>query len=134
MSRLAAFPASKAPTLDDFCQDWRDAKRREETARAERLEAELHIAAMLPSDIESTASEKTGLYKVSVSYGLTRKVDADMLKAAWPSLKPEQQDAFRWKPEVSLTGLRKLEGQLYNEVAGMITATPAKPSVKVEVL
>lgn len=135
-SRPAVIPFQHpAPSLDDLAQDWKAAKRREEDAKEERIKIEQNIAALLPAkEGECTESTKTGFFKVSVSYGFTRKVDADMLKSAWPALKQAQQDAFRWKPEVSLTGLHKLDGQLYNEVATMITATPSKPSVKVDAL
>lgn len=120
-------------TIDDLAQDWKSAKRAEDAARGERLMIESAIAARLPTESgEGTCSIKTDFFKIAVSYGFNRRVDDEALNKAWTALKDNQRAAFKWKPEVSITNLRKLDGQDYNEISLFITATPAKPSVKVE--
>ena len=59
------------------------AKLNEEQAKKERLVLETLILGELPVKSEGTVSQKTENGTVSVSYGMTRKVDDISLVAAW---------------------------------------------------
>ena len=114
---------------------WIAAKKREDAARAERIELEKTIVAMLPAKDEGTVRDEADGFAVAVTYKMARKVDAKALTAAWPSLGKIVQDAFKWAPDVSLSQLRALEHAnpvAYASAVRFITTTPAKPSVKIE--
>jgi len=126
----------KAPTLDTLAAAWVQAKATEDRARQQRTDIEASIVRLLPGKEEGTASADIAGMKISVSWKLNRKADADALKDDWATLSPGVQSAFTWKPEVSLTHLRALEKVSaidYAEALHFITTIPAKPSVKVEV-
>lgn len=114
-----------------------EAKRAEDAAIATRRELDEQISLQLSTGkAEGTESLKLpdmGV-KVTVTYKVSRKVDSDKLSAAWANLTADQQSAFKWSPDVSVTALRKLEGDNLTAVAGFITTSPAAPSVKVELI
>jgi hypothetical protein len=125
----------KAPTLDTLAAAWIQAKASEERARQQRIDIEQSIASLLPAKDEGTVSQTAGALAVSITYKLTRKVDADALKAAWQTLPPTVQAAFTWKPDLSLSQLRALEKAApldYAKALHFITTTPAKPSVSIK--
>lgn len=114
--------------------EWRDAKRTEEAAKERRYAIEASLCDELPLAGEGTRTEKIGAAKVSITYGITRAVDTPALQLAWQGLTEAQQSAFRWKAEVRLRELRDLDLPAQNVLARFITAKPAKPAVKIEVL
>lgn len=114
------------------------AKREEDQAVANRRAIDEQIAAALATGkaegTESRKFEELGV-KVTVTYGVNRKVTSDeALSQAWDKLTADQQGAFKWKPSVSVTGLRKLEGSSLSTVSKFFETTPAAPSVKVELV
>jgi hypothetical protein len=110
------------------------AKRDEDAAVAARRALDGQIAELLkdPAKVEGTVSQKIEGYKISVTYAVSRKADADKLQMEWGKLPASVAAAFRWKPEVSTTELRKLEGIDATVAASFITTTPASPSIKIE--
>ena len=111
------------------------AKKAEDAAIAARRELDEQISlAMSTGKTEGTETQKLdalGL-KVSVTYGVTRKVDTDALSKAWAKLSDDEQAAFKWGATVSVATLRKLEGKSLTTVSKFIESKPAAPSVKVE--
>ena len=75
-------------------------------------------------------------WKVTVEFSMNRTVDAAALDAVRSALSPEMFEyAFRYKPEVAVSGLRYLqnnEPEAYLAAAQAIIAKPAKPSVRLE--
>jgi hypothetical protein len=63
---------------------------------------------------------------------MTRSVDSEKLQAIWGDLTPEQQGAFKWKPEVTLTGLKKVPTEQMTKLAEVITTKPSKPSFELK--
>lgn len=123
-------------TLDTLAAAWVVAKASEDRAKAERYEIEKSMLALLPVKEEGTVSsnDASGM-KISATYKLTRKADADALKDQWGNLSPTIQAAFTWKPDVSITQLRALEKAApedYATALHFITTSPAKPSIKIE--
>ena len=133
-------PATKlkvAPTLESLTLAWMKAKKHEAAANAERLQIEQQLVAMLPGESEGTTSQIVSDYRVSVRYGVTRKVDSDKLRDMWSDLPAEAQDAFRWTAAVALPKLRALQelrADLYGRLAAVIETKPARPAVTVDLI
>lgn len=121
-------------SISELSAAWLAAKADEDAAKARRYEIEAEIAAALPGKDEGSTSQEGDTYRVVVTRKLTRKVDAEALKSAWNSLQPTVQKAFNWKPDISLSVLRKLDEQETAQAARYITTSPSKPSIKVELI
>ena len=121
-------------TLEQLITARLAAKRDEDAAVAARRALDGQIADLLkdPAKVEGTVSQKIEGYKISVTFAVTRKADADKLQKEWDKLPASVAAAFRWKPEVSTTELRKLEGIDATVASSFITTTPASPSIKIE--
>jgi hypothetical protein len=114
-----------------------EAKRAEDAAVERRRAIDEQIAALFrPAvDEEGSVSERIdGLAKVTVKYGVTRKVDTDSLQENWADLPTSVQSCFRFKAEVKLPNLRELAGPNLARASLFITAKPASPQVVVELL
>lgn len=109
------------------------AKRDEDAAVARRREIDQQIAARLAQadKPEGSVSQSLDGYKLTVTYGVNRKIDADTLQRDWAQLPHAVAEAFRWKPEVNTTELRKLAPELQAIAAVYYTTTPAAPSIKI---
>lgn len=110
------------------------AKRIEDQAVEDRRALDKQIAELLkdPAKPEGTISQKADGYKVSVTYKIDRKVDSEKLQGAWSKLSAAASAAFKWKADVSVSELRKLEGADAAAAAVFITSQPASPSIKIE--
>jgi hypothetical protein len=110
------------------------AKRAEDAAVQARREIDEQISNLLrPADkLEGTVSQKAGEYKISVVYKLSRKVSTDDLQKAWDKLSAEQQAAFKWSADVSVSALRKLDDKSATAVSKFITSKPASPTITIE--
>jgi hypothetical protein len=124
----------KAATIDQLIAARLAAKREEDAAVQARREIDEQIANLLrPADkLEGTVSEKAGEYKISVTYKLSRSVATDELQKSWDKLSAEQQGAFKWKADVSVAALRKLDDKAQIAVSKFITAKPASPTITIE--
>jgi hypothetical protein len=102
------------------------AKRAEDAAVAERRRIDGAIAELLKdaNKPEGSVSQKADGYKVTVTYKIDRKVDTDKLQAAWAKLSAAAAQAFKWKADVSVSELRKLEGADAAAAAVFITSKP----------
>jgi hypothetical protein len=114
-------------TLEQLIAARLAAKREEDAAVAARRALDGQIFELLkdPAKVEGTVSQQIEGYKISVTYAVSRKADADKLQKEWDKLPASVAAAFRWKPEVSTTELRKLEGIDATVAASFITTTPA---------
>lgn len=110
------------------------AKRIEDDAVAARRELDAQIAELLrdSNKPEGAISQKADGYKVTVTYSVTRKVDTEAITKDWDKLPADVQAAFKWKADVSVTELRKLEGRAQAAAAKYIEAKPGSPSIKIE--
>lgn len=125
-----------ASMLDGLAWEWMKCKEEESTARARRLEIEERILCGMEKKDEGTVTDKTEFFKISVTYGMDRKTDSDLV----PNLPiPDEirDKVFRKKYEISVTELRKVQEYLpevYLEITQALTAKPSKPSLKIEEL
>jgi hypothetical protein len=127
---------SEVQTLDQLAQDWLAAKKAEADAHARRVEIEADLLLHSQPASEGTDRVETEATKLAVTYGMRRKVDSDALSDAWGAVPELVRKCFKWSADVDLKTLRALQlanADLYAQAAKFITATPAKPAVKVEV-
>jgi len=122
--------------LDVLAAALENAKADEAAATAARIDAENALIELLGVKPEGSATHKSAAYKVTITGNVRRTVDEAALAAVREAM-PEAlfERAFRFKPEVSVSGVRYLqnnEPELYAIAAQAITATPGKPSVRVE--
>ena len=128
----------KALTISELVAARISAKQAEDAAIAERRNIDAQLAELLkdPSKPEGAVSQKLADLgvKLTVTYKISRNVDSKKLQAEWDKLSAGAQAAFKWKPEVSVSELRKLEGIDATVAAAYITAKPASPSIEIEVI
>lgn len=114
-----------------------EAKRVEDAAVQARREIDEQISLQLSTGkaegTESLKLDDLGV-KVTVTYKLTRKVDTAALQKRWEFLSAEQQAAFKWSADLSVSALRKFEGEDLVTVSKFFESNPAAPSVKVELI
>ena len=128
----------QALTISQLVATRISAKQAEDQAIAERRSIDAQLAELLkdpakPEGAISKRLEDIGL-KLTVTYKISRSVDGKKLQTEWDKLSAGAQAAFKWKPEVSVSELRKLEGIDATVAAAYITAKPASPSVDIDVL
>lgn len=126
----------EATILDGFAWEWLKLKEKESEIRARRLEIEEGILCVMEKKDEGTVTDKTEFFKISVTYGMDRKVDSELVPIL-PISDELRDKVFRKKYEVSVTELKKVREYLpdvYIEVTKAFTAKPSKPSLKIEEL
>lgn len=126
----------QAMTISQLVAARISAKQAEDEAIAERRRLDEQLAELLknPNKPEGAISQKLedmGL-TLTVTYKINRTVDAKKLQAEWEKLSAGAQAAFKWKPEVSVTELRKLEGIDATVASAYITSKPGAPSVEIK--
>ena len=126
----------KPMTLTELIAARIAAKRAEDAAVTARREVDAELALLLKERdmLEGTVSAKEGGFKVSITYKVDRKADSDKLVDNWGSLPMTVQAAFKWKADVSVSALRKLEGADAAAAAAYITTKPATPSITIEAI
>ena len=122
--------------IDQLAFDLEAAKTHELHAKEARLVIEEKIVALTEKKEEGTVSKKGDYYKLSVTFGIDRKVDPEIARSLANEMDAEQFGRiFLWKPEVSVTELKHLRDnkpEVFGLVSKAITSKPSKPSVKVE--
>jgi len=124
-------------TIQDLVAARIAAKREEDAAVAKRRELDEQISLQLSTGkAEGTESMKLPDIgaKVTVTYKVTRKVDTEALQERWEYLSEEQRAAFKWSADVSVTALRKFEGNDLVAVSKFFESKPASPTIKIEMI
>ena len=124
-------------TIQDIVAARIAAKREEDAAVAKRRELDEQISLQLSTGkAEGTESMKLPDIgaKVTVTYKVTRKVDTEALQERWEYLSEEQRAAFKWSADVSVTALRKFEGNDLVAVSKFFESKPASPIIKIEMI
>lgn len=122
--------------IDEAAAMYELAKMQHERTAEALSEAHANLVALMPTKDEGSVTIKGESYKVAITYGVNRTVDAaalEAIKSSVPAALFEQ--AITYKPALVLPGLRYLqsnEPEAYAALAQAITARPAKPSVKIE--
>ena len=123
-------------TIDKLAAALDAAKENEERARESRIACEEALLALVRGKAEGSVTERGEGWKVTVTYGVNRTVDAAALDAIRPQIPVALfEQAITYKPALVLAGVRFLmnnEPGTYAVLAQAITAKPAKPAVKVE--
>ena len=110
------------------------AKKAEDDAVSERRKIDKQIADLLldPSKPEGTVSQSPEGFKVSVTYGVTRKLDTKALQSDWNTLPKAVQDSINWKADLSTTKFRDLDKDAVLVLSTYMESKPSAPTVKVE--
>ena len=127
---------AEATDLDVLAHELQVAKTHELHAKEARLAIEEKLVALVEKKEEGTISKKGDYYKLSVTFGIDRKVDPEIAMSLADEMDREQYNrVFKWKPEISITELKHLRDnkpEVFRHVSRALTAKPTKPSVKVE--
>ena len=122
--------------IDQLAFDLEAAKTHELHAKEARLAIEEKLVALVEKKEEGTISKKGDYYKLSVTFGIDRKVDPEIARSLADEMDREQYNrVFKWKPEISITELKHLRDnkpEVFRQVSRALTAKPKKPSLKVE--
>jgi len=111
-------------------QSLRHAKAVESHAAEHRRAIEAQIVSRYAAPDGGEGVIKDG--DLTITHKVTRKVDTEALQAAWSTLTPNTQKAFKWSADVDLKHLRALvdiDPDNAYLAQGFITAKPAKPSL-----
>jgi hypothetical protein len=124
----------KAISLSELIAARIAAKRAEDEAVQARRDIDAQLAELLKDaqKPEGAVSQKVDGYKLTVTYKLDRKVDAEELTKSWDKLPIDVQNVFKWKPDLSVSEFRKLEEKAANSAARFFTTKEASPSIKIE--
>lgn len=123
--------------LDQLSWNLIEAKRMEDEARQHRLNCEEAVIALVGLATEGTQTVRTDYFKVSTVANLTRTLTKDGEDIIEKEGTAVMDQIIRYKPEVSVSGLKQLatsNPDAYQRVIKGIITKPAKPSVKVEML
>lgn len=118
--------------LADLLSLWRASKLEEDMAKLHRLRIERAICQQLtePATGEGILKPMLGL---TITYSVTRKIEAEALSFVWSELSPAAQACFRWKPDLAKTNYDAAQAMapaVFAEIAPFVTTTPAKPAFK----
>ena len=116
-------------------QSWIDAKRNEEAARAQRLEVEAQIVAMVGVKDEGVTSVEVDQFNVKTTGKVTRSVDTQAVQDVWEVLPDEVKKCFTWEAKLNTKEFRHLcsmREDLAPHLNKYITSKPAKPSISIE--
>ena len=126
----------QAVTIEELVAARVEAKKSEDAAVAARREIDQQIAAIMSDATKpaGTISQKlSDGKKVSVTYTINRKVDSESLQTAWAKLPLDVQNLFRWKADVTVSELRKLDDKSAMLASKYFESKPGSPSVKIEI-
>lgn len=122
--------------FDQAAANLEAAKIAEVIAIEARIAAEQDVIRLMPTRTEGRVTERGLHYRATVTYGVTRSIDAaalESVRAKVPAALFEQ--AVEYRPALKLAGVRYLQNNepaTYAVLAEAITAKPAKPAVRVE--
>lgn len=124
--------------FDLACAQLEAAKIAEVRARDARIDAENAVLAHMTEREEGSTSLRGLGWKATATYGVNRTIDDAALNAVRGTVPADLFDqVFGWKPALRLEGLRYVrnnEPEAYAVLAQAITARPAKPSVRIEMI
>lgn len=124
--------------FDQACAALEAAKIAENAAKQARIDAEAAVLAHATARDEGSTTVRGQRYKAVVTYGVNRTVDAAALSAIAGTIPAALLlQAIEYKPSLRVVGLKYLRGNepdVYAVLAQAITATPAKPSVRLEAI
>lgn len=111
-----------------------DAKKEEDRHAAERVDFGKQIAAALavPGKSEGAVKKTIGDFNVTVMYKVNRKVDSVALLQSWDDLSLAAREAFRWRPEVTMTEYKKLGADDTAAAAAFITSSPGSAGIEIK--
>lgn len=124
--------------IDEAAAVYELAKMQHERTAEALAEAHANLVALMPAKDEGAVTVSGESYKVAITYGMNRTVDAAALSAVKDQVPVALfEQAITYKPSIVLAGLRYLQGNepsVYALLAQAITARPAKPSVRIEAI
>jgi hypothetical protein len=120
---------------EQLVEAWREAKRREQTAEAERVLIGNKLASILGVPEEGAKSHTVGNYSVTVKQPINRTVDwavFDAAKAVAPEGTHMPEKVKRELDETGLKWIRDNQPELYAEIAKAVTAKPGRIGIEVK--
>ncbi|MFU8817398.1 MAG: hypothetical protein ACNA7W_18785 [Pseudomonadales bacterium] len=128
-----AIQQSNEPSLRELAINWLTAKALEGAANHERIRIEQQMLPFLEQKAEGSVTSDVDGFKVTVTNRVNRKLDPAVWSAVGEQI-PAELRPIKTRIELDDVGVRWLmnnEPELYAIVATAITATPAKPGIKV---
>ena len=121
--------------LDLAAWELMTAKQAEEAARQHRIDCEEQVIALVGLKPEGTQTVKTSYFKVATVAGLSRSLAPGGEALIEAEGIPIFDQVVRYRPEVSVSGLKALataNPAAYGRIIKAIITKPSKPVVKVE--
>jgi hypothetical protein len=123
------------PNLEELVTLWREAKRVEAQAEAQRVSIGNKLANILGVPDEGSKSYDVGDFKVTVKQPINRKVDWEVFDAVAAVAPEGTHMPAKVKRELDETGLkwiREHQPELYAELAKAITASPGRIGIEIK--
>jgi hypothetical protein len=121
-------------TETEIADDLFAAKLEEKRATDKRVALEEELISLLGSKEEGAETHHVGVYKITITGKLNRKIDWDVFDAKVASKIPETLHPVKVKRELDDTGVKYLannEPQFYKLLSAALTVKPAKTSVTI---
>lgn len=118
--------------LEVLITSLRAAKQMEDAAAEQRLAIEKQILMHYADQAKTEGSITDKDHGITLTYGVTRKVNTDALREAWATLHENVQKAFTWEAKVitkTLKAIQDLDPRAYASLSNFITTTPKKTSI-----
>lgn len=118
--------------LEVLITSLRAAKQMEDTAAEQRIAIEKQILLHYADQAKTEGSITDKDHGITLTYGVTRKVNTDALREAWAALGENVQKAFAWEAKVitkTLKSIQDIDPKTYAQISNFITTTPKKTSV-----
>ena len=121
-------------SIETLLSDWEGFKEAETVAARKRREIEEKLHDLLGHNgLGSKTFNRPSDYKITVTNGVTRQVDNDMLQdiAAEHGLTKHLGELFRWKPSIDLAAWQLADHRVKDILGEAITTKPSRPQFKI---
>jgi len=125
--------------IEKAATQWRELKRKEETSRDQRIKFEKRLIELIQfKKLEGSQTIKTGQVKITLTAKLNRKLDTHQyltIRDDIPiNLNPIEEKITYKVLDNGCRWLEDNEPEVWQQIVNCLTTTPAKTTVKVEIL
>lgn len=114
----------------EMIEEWIDTSTALKATKDEEMELRKDICSIINEQEEGygTKAVEAHGFKLKATFGLSYKIDEDVLEALKDQLTEADLACIRWKPQLDVAAFKALGSDLLNEI---VIVTPSAPTLKV---